>query len=131
MTHVFLLAQLRAVAFVANARVETRDFLSEMGLGYFLNEPEAARVGGVLLQFKPVHMDPLPLYVILMTIRAGVLSGDSPGMQVLAGMTGVALMAALAAWLDMLRRPRNPLDPAAAHAEAGLLPQGTPGKGIL
>lgn len=307
--HVFLLAQLLAVVFVANARVETRDFISEMGLGYFLNEPEAALVGGVLLQFKPVLMDPLPLYVILMAVLAGVLpllvrhpwwvlvpsallwllekhvglnlpaapegvwffnplawqflfflgaccarprplirlhaidrravdrlllplscafllgsfvlslswrapelhdavmpltvaqwiypisktdldllrvlhflalawvaarcvrpgawlqrgvaatlclmgryslevfclsvllapladaagalSGDSPGMQVLAGMSGVALMAALAAWLDMLRRPRNPLDPAAAEAEAGLLPQGTPGKGIL
>jgi hypothetical protein len=71
--HVFLLAQLMAVVFVANARVETRDFISEMGLGYFLNEPEAALVGGVLLQFKPVLMDPLPLYVILMAVLAGLL----------------------------------------------------------
>jgi len=306
--HVFLLAQLLAVVFVANARVETRDFISEMGLSYFLNEPEAALVGGVLLQFKPVLMDPLPLYVILMALLAGLLpllvrhpwwvlvpscllwllekhvglnlpaapegvwffnplawqflfflgaccarprplirlhaidrrafdrlllplscafllgsfvlslswrapdlhdavmpltvaqwiypisktdldllrvahflalayvaarwirpgawlqhgvaailclmgryslevfclsvllapladaagalSGDSTGVQVLAGMTGVALMTALAAWLDMLRRPRNPQRAAAANAEAGLLPQGPPGKGI-
>ncbi|MBU0601073.1 MAG: OpgC domain-containing protein [Gammaproteobacteria bacterium] len=71
--HVFLLAQLMAVVFVANARVETRDFIGEMGLDYFLNAPQSALVGGVLLQFKPVLMDPLPLYVILMTLMAGLL----------------------------------------------------------
>lgn len=182
MAHVFLPAQLLAVVFVADARVETRDFISEMGRGYFLNEPEAALAGGVLLQVKPARMDALPLYVILMAVRAGVprllvrhswwmpvppalrwllesASGSTcrlrrkacdsstrwpgsswsfpaadppargrPAWQVLAGMTGVALMAA---WLDMLRRPRNPLDPAAADAEAGRLPQGTQRKGTL
>lgn len=71
--HIFLLAQLMAVVFVANARVETRDFIGEMGLGYFLNEPQNALVGGMLLQFKPVLMDPLPLYVILMTVLSGLL----------------------------------------------------------
>lgn len=71
--HVFLLAQLMAVVFVANAHVETRDFIAEMGLGYFLQQPQEALLAGIVMQFKPVLMDPLPLYVLLMTLMAGLL----------------------------------------------------------
>ena len=53
---------------------------------------------------------------------AGALSGDSPGMQILAGIVGVVLMAALAAWLDMLRRPQTPKAESADNAEADLVP---------
>lgn len=71
--HVFLLAQLMVVVFVANDNVETRDFIAEMGLGYFLEQPQSALLAGILMQFKPVLMDPLPLYVVLMTLMAGLL----------------------------------------------------------
>jgi hypothetical protein len=71
--HVFLLAQLMVVVFVANDRVETRDFIAEMGLRYFLDQPQEALLAGILMQFKPVLMDPLPLYVVLMTLMAGLL----------------------------------------------------------
>ncbi|WP_018411995.1 OpgC family protein [Methyloversatilis thermotolerans] len=71
--HIFLLAQLMAVVFFANEHVHTRDFIGEMGLGYFLESPQHALLAGVLMQFKPVLMDPLPLYVLLMTAMAGVL----------------------------------------------------------
>ncbi|EGK69943.1 Putative membrane protein [Methyloversatilis universalis FAM5] len=71
--HVFLLAQLMALVFVANEHVETRDFITEMGLGYFLDQPQSALLAGILMQFKPVLMDPLPLYVVLMTLMAGLL----------------------------------------------------------
>ena len=68
--HVFLLAQLMVVVFVANDNVETRDFIAEMGLRYFLDQPQEALLAGILMQFKPVLMDPLPLYVVLMTLMA-------------------------------------------------------------
>lgn len=71
--HVFLLAQLMVVVFVANDNVETRDFIAEMGLRYFLDQPQEALLAGILMQFKPVLMDPLPLYVVLMTLMAGLL----------------------------------------------------------
>jgi hypothetical protein len=64
--HVFVLALLMAVVFIANAQVETRDFVAEAGLTYFTDQPQRALVAGLLLGFKPMLMDPLPLYVVLM-----------------------------------------------------------------
>lgn len=63
--HVFLLALLMAIVLVANDQVLTRDFVAEVGLGYFLQQPQHALIGGLLLTFKPMLMDPLPLYIVL------------------------------------------------------------------
>jgi hypothetical protein len=71
--HVFLLAQLMGVVFITNAQVETRDFVQEMGLTYFVQNPERALVDGLLLRFKPGLMDPLPLYIVLLLALAAAL----------------------------------------------------------
>lgn len=68
--HVFILAQLMGVVFVANAQVETRDFIAETGLTYFIEQPQRALVSGLLLGFKPMLMDPLPLYMLLLVLGA-------------------------------------------------------------
>ncbi len=71
--HVFLLAQLMAVIFIVNDFVPTRDFIEETGLRYFVSNPVKALVDALMLRFKPVLMDPLPLYIILLGALAAVL----------------------------------------------------------
>jgi hypothetical protein len=64
--HIFLLAVLMGIIFVANNHIETRDLAQEMGLNYFLSNPQQATVDELLLRFKPGLMDPLPLYILLL-----------------------------------------------------------------
>ncbi|WP_175652285.1 OpgC family protein [Pseudomonas sp. Marseille-P9899] len=64
--HIFLLVLLMGIVFVANSHVETRDMIQEMGLYYFLGNPQQALVDELLLRFKPNLMDPLPLYILLL-----------------------------------------------------------------
>ncbi|MFK8332394.1 OpgC domain-containing protein [Pseudomonas sp. BJa5] len=64
--HIFLLVLLMGIVFVANNHVETRDMIQEMGLYYFLSNPQQALVDELLLRFKPNLMDPLPLYILLL-----------------------------------------------------------------
>ncbi|WP_407311698.1 OpgC family protein [Pseudomonas sp. nanlin1] len=64
--HIFLLALLMGIIFVANNHVETRDMIQEMNLTYFLANPQQAMVDELLLRFKPNLMDPLPLYIVLL-----------------------------------------------------------------
>lgn len=64
--HIFLLAVLMGIVFYANSHVETRDLVQEMGLQYFLSNPQQALTDELLLRFKPSLMDPLPLYILLL-----------------------------------------------------------------
>ncbi|MBD8622314.1 OpgC family protein [Pseudomonas sp. CFBP 13727] len=64
--HIFLLAVLMGIIFVANNHVETRDMIQEMNLTYFVSNPQQAMVDELLLRFKPNLMDPLPLYIVLL-----------------------------------------------------------------
>lgn len=64
--HIFLLAVLMGIVFFTNNHVEQRDFIREMGLDYFLNNPQQALIDELLLRFKPNLMDPLPLYIVLL-----------------------------------------------------------------
>jgi hypothetical protein len=64
--HIFLLALLMGIVFFANSHVETRDLVQEMGLQYFLGNPQQALMDELLLRFKPNLMDPLPLYILLL-----------------------------------------------------------------
>ena len=64
--HIFLLAVLMGIVFFANNHVETRDLVQEMGLQYFLSNPQQALTDELLLRFKPNLMDPLPLYIVLL-----------------------------------------------------------------
>jgi len=71
--HIFLLAQLMAVIFVINDFVPTKDFIDEAGLTYFVSQPIKALVDALLLRFKPMLMDPLPLYIVLLGTLAMAL----------------------------------------------------------
>lgn len=64
--HIFLLAQLMAVIFVVNDFVPTKDFIEDSGLTYFVSQPVKALVDALLLRFKPMLLDPLPLYMVLL-----------------------------------------------------------------
>ena len=64
--HIFVLAVLMGIIFVANNHVETRDMIQEMNLSYFVANPQQAMVDELLLRFKPNLMDPLPLYIVLL-----------------------------------------------------------------
>ena len=71
--HVFVLTQLMAMLFLVNDHVLTRDYVNEMGLSYFLENPKAALVASSLLRFRPGLMDPLPLYIVLLAMMVVVL----------------------------------------------------------
>jgi hypothetical protein len=71
--HVFVLTQLMAMLLTVNDHVLTRDFVKEMGLQYFLDNPKQALVATSLLRFRPGLMDPLPLYIVLLAMLAVVL----------------------------------------------------------
>lgn len=64
--HIFLLAVLMGIVFTANDHIETRNISQEMGLDYFLANPQQALIDELLLRFKPNLMDPLPLYIVLL-----------------------------------------------------------------
>jgi hypothetical protein len=64
--HIFLLTLLMGIVFVANNHVETRDMIQQMGLEYFVGNPQQALADELLLRFKPNLTDPLPLYIVLL-----------------------------------------------------------------
>lgn len=64
--HIFLLTLLMGIVFFANSHVETRDMVQQMGLEYFVVNPQAALADELLLRFKPNLTDPLPLYILLL-----------------------------------------------------------------
>lgn len=86
--HIFLLAMLMGIIFVANNHVETRDMVQSMNLGYFLGNPQQALVDQLLLRFKPNLMDPLPLYIVLLAALPLILPLllRSPGRAVLGSL---------------------------------------------
>ncbi|MEZ5494710.1 MAG: OpgC domain-containing protein [Pseudomonadales bacterium] len=71
--HVFVLTQLMAMLFIVNDHVLTRDYVNEMGLRYFLDNPKQALIASSLLKFRPGLMDPLPLYIVLLGMFALML----------------------------------------------------------
>jgi hypothetical protein len=62
-----------ALLLTVNDHVATRDFVAEMGLQYFLDNPKQALVASTLLSFRPSLMDPLPLYIVLLLMLAAAL----------------------------------------------------------
>jgi hypothetical protein len=48
-------------------------FADEMGLSAFVTEPHRALMQALLLKFKPVNLDVLPLYVILLSCFSAIL----------------------------------------------------------
>ena len=48
----------------------------EMEVTHFLNEPGLSMVQGLLLRYRPLNMDVLPLYIVLMTFSAADPASD-------------------------------------------------------
>ena len=64
--HVFLLAiYLAEIAYVANS-FDNPLYSEEMGVLDFLKNPDVTILQALLLKFKPVNMDVLPLYILLL-----------------------------------------------------------------
>jgi hypothetical protein len=71
--HIFLFAiYLAQIAYVARS-FQNPLYAEEMGVLDFLQQPDVTIFQALLLKFKPVNMDVLPLYIVLMILFAPVL----------------------------------------------------------
>jgi hypothetical protein len=71
--HVFLFAiYLAEIAYVAHS-FDNPLYTEEMGVLNFLKNPDVTIVQALLLKFKPVNMDVLPLYIVLLLGFAPIL----------------------------------------------------------
>jgi hypothetical protein len=71
--HVFLFTiYLAEIAWVAHS-FENPLYTEEMGILNFLNNPDVTIIQALLLKFKPVNMDVLPLYIMLLLWFAPIL----------------------------------------------------------
>jgi hypothetical protein len=64
--HVLLFAVLIAEIAFVTAVTQKPFYIEEMGVGQFFNEPGPTMVQALLLRFRPLNMDVLPIYCILM-----------------------------------------------------------------
>jgi hypothetical protein len=84
--HVFLFAiYLAEIAYVAHS-FDNPLYTEEMGVLDFLKNPDVTILEALLLKFKPVNMDVLPLYIVL-------LLGFSPMLWLLLRAPSIALIA--------------------------------------
>ncbi len=64
--HIFLFAiYLAEISYIAHS-FENPLYSEEMGVLKFLNNPDVTIIEAMLLKFKPVNMDVLPLYIVLL-----------------------------------------------------------------
>ncbi len=71
--HVFLFTIFLAeISYVANS-FENPLYSEEMGILDFLKQPDVTIVQALLLKFRPVNMDVLPLYIVLMMFLPPIL----------------------------------------------------------
>lgn len=64
--HIFLFAiYLAEISYIAHS-FENPLYSEEMGVLNFLNNPDVTIIQAMLLKFKPVNMDVLPLYIVLL-----------------------------------------------------------------
>jgi len=92
--HVFLFAiYLAEIAYVAHS-FSNPLFTEEMGVLDFLRNPDVTIVQALLLKFKPVNMDVLPLYIMLLVGFAPVLwlLLRAPSLALIASATLYVLM---------------------------------------
>jgi hypothetical protein len=96
--HVFLFAiYLAEIAYIAQT-FDNPLYSEEMGILNFLKEPDVTVMQALLLKFKPVNMDVLPLYIVLMAGFPPMLWAllRSPSFA----LGGSALLYALTWWFD-------------------------------
>jgi hypothetical protein len=90
--HVFLfMIYMAMVAYTAGA-LNNALYAEEFGAANFLNAPGLALVQALMLQFQPVFMDILPLYIVLLAVLPLVLAGFR-------SWPGVMFFASFALWL--------------------------------
>lgn len=71
--HIFLFAiYLAEIAYVASS-FENPLYAEEMGVLDFLKQPDVTIIQALLLKFKPVNMDVLPLYIVLLLLFPPIL----------------------------------------------------------
>ena len=71
--HVFLFAiYLAEISYVSHS-FDNPLYSEEMGVVNFLNNPDVTIIQALLLKFKPVNMDVLPLYIVLLLWFAPIL----------------------------------------------------------
>lgn len=84
--HVFLFAiYLAEIAYIAQS-FDNPLYTEEMGIRDFLKEPDVTILQALMLKFKPVNMDVLPLYIVL-------LLGFAPTLWLLLRAPSLALIA--------------------------------------
>jgi hypothetical protein len=71
--HVFLFVIYLAEIAYLGAKFDNPLFAEEFNVFGFLRHPDATLIQGLLLKFKPVNMDVLPLYIVLMLAFPPVL----------------------------------------------------------
>ena len=83
--HVFLFAiYLAEISYISHS-FDNPLFTEEMGILDFLKQPDVTIIQALLLKFKPVNMDVLPLYIVL-------LAGFAPALWLLLRMPSIALV---------------------------------------
>lgn len=71
--HVFLFTIFLAEISYVATRFENPLYTEEMGILDFLKQPDVTIVQALLLRFRPVNMDVLPLYIVLMLFLPPIL----------------------------------------------------------
>lgn len=64
--HLFLFVIFTAEVAWTSIKFDNPMYVEEMNIASFLNEPHIAILEALLLKFKPVYMDILPLYIVLL-----------------------------------------------------------------
>ena len=73
-SHLLLFLVLMAeIAFVTTISEKPSFYIQEMEVGQFFKQPGAEMIQVLLLRFRPLNMDVLPLYVVLMTFLPLIL----------------------------------------------------------
>jgi hypothetical protein len=92
--HVFLFAiYLAEISYISHS-FDNPLYTEEMGVLDFLKNPDVTIIQALLLKFKPVNMDVLPLYIVL-------LAGFAPMLWLLLRAPSVALIASAALYTLM------------------------------
>jgi hypothetical protein len=96
LAHVFLFVIYLAEIAYSAAKTDNPLFVKEFNVSEFLREPDIVLIQGLILKFKPVNMDVLPLYIVLMLTFPLVLWSllHRPNLTLL----GSALLYGLARW---------------------------------
>ncbi|HWJ18599.1 MAG TPA: OpgC domain-containing protein [Geobacterales bacterium] len=73
LAHVFLFTVFLAEIYFLATRVESAFYSEEMGVVEFFKQPGETLVQALLLRFRPLNMDVLPLYIVLMAFLPLIL----------------------------------------------------------